>query len=156
MFISPVQSESAISIHINPPLESPSYSTPIPRLQIITEHWAELPVLYSSFPLAVHFTCGSVYMLMLLCQFVPPPLSPAVSTCPFSMYASYKKNLCSLTYHNALCLLWWYTLVLVTCFSIAVHSPLRENHLGSVHSHHLFEHLRYNLQPNPLSKYLWK
>ena len=72
MFISPVQSESAISIHINPPLESPSYSTPIPRLQIITEHWAELPVLYNSIPLAVRLTHGSVYRSMPLFRFIPP------------------------------------------------------------------------------------
>ena len=38
---------------------------------LITEHQAELPVLYSSFPLAICFTHGSVYMSMLLSQFAP-------------------------------------------------------------------------------------
>ena len=32
--------------------------SPIPSLQVITEHWDELPVLHSSFPLAVCFTRG--------------------------------------------------------------------------------------------------
>ena len=39
---------------------------------------AGLPVLYSSFPLAVYFTHGSVYMPVLLSQFIPPSPSPAV------------------------------------------------------------------------------
>ena len=47
-------------------------SPQIPPLQVTTEHWAELPVLHSNFPLAVHVTHGSVYMSMLLSQFVPP------------------------------------------------------------------------------------
>ena len=33
--------------------------SPIPSLQVITEHWAELPVLYNSFPLAIYFTHGN-------------------------------------------------------------------------------------------------
>ena len=40
--------------------------------------WA--PVLYSSFPLAIHFTRGSVHMSVLLSQFIPPSPSWAVST----------------------------------------------------------------------------
>ena len=44
-------SESAISIHISP-LSQPSSHPPLSQpLQVITEHQAELPVLYSSFPL---------------------------------------------------------------------------------------------------------
>ena len=35
---------------------------PISPLYIITAHRAELPVLSSSFPLAVYFTHGSVYI----------------------------------------------------------------------------------------------
>ena len=35
---------------------------PVPPLCVITEHQAELPVLYSSFPLAVYFTHGSTSM----------------------------------------------------------------------------------------------
>ena len=43
-------------------LGPPSYLTPIPPLCVITEHRAKLPVLSSSFPLAVYFTHGSVYI----------------------------------------------------------------------------------------------
>ena len=40
-----------ISIHIAPPSwTSLQLPNPIPPLEVITEHWAELPVLYSSFP----------------------------------------------------------------------------------------------------------
>ena len=45
------QCELAISIHLAPSswaLRPPAFS--IPPLQVITEHWAELPVLHSSFP----------------------------------------------------------------------------------------------------------
>ena len=49
---------------------------------------AELPVLYSRFPLAIYFTHGSVYMSFLISQFVPPSPSPAVVTCRFSMSVS--------------------------------------------------------------------
>ena len=65
---------------------SPSHST-IPSLQVIIESQAGFPVLYS-FPLAICFTHGSVYLSMLLSQFVPPFCSPAVSTSPFSTSVS--------------------------------------------------------------------
>ena len=55
------------------PLEPPSHPpTPIPPLQVITEHQAELPVLYISFPLAISFTHGSVYVSVLLSQSISP------------------------------------------------------------------------------------
>ena len=57
-------------------------------LQVITEHQAGLPVLYSSFPLASYFSHNSVYLSMLLSQFVLPSSSPTVSTTPFSRSAS--------------------------------------------------------------------
>ena len=63
------------------PLQTPSYRHPIPPLYVVTEHWVELPVLYSSFPLAICFTYGSLYVSVLLSQFVPPspyPLCPQV------------------------------------------------------------------------------
>ena len=58
----------------------PSLLSLLPTLLIlvITEHRAELPVLYSSFPLALHFTQSSLYMAMLLSQFVPPSPSPLI------------------------------------------------------------------------------
>ena len=67
-------SESAISTHI-----SPLYRSLIPCHQLITEHWTELPVLYSSFLQAIHVTHGSVYMLMLLSQFLPSSTSQTVT-----------------------------------------------------------------------------
>ena len=51
-----------------------------PPIQVITEHWAELRVLCSSFPLASSFIHGSVYMSMPLSQFIP--LSPSPTPCP--------------------------------------------------------------------------
>ena len=58
--------KSAISIYISPPRPTP----PPPTHVVITEHRAELPVLYSSFPLVICFTHGG--MSMLVSQFVPP------------------------------------------------------------------------------------
>ena len=39
---------------------------------VITEHWVELLVLHSSFPLDIYFTHDNVYMSMLFSQFLPP------------------------------------------------------------------------------------
>ena len=44
-----------------------------------TEHRVELPVLYSMFPLAICFMHGSVYMSILISQFVPRSPSPLCS-----------------------------------------------------------------------------
>ena len=81
-------SESAISIHISPyplPLEPPSHP-PYPTLLGRHKHWVDLPVLWSSFPLAIHFKSGSVYMSILLSHFVPaspsPPCPQVHSLCP--------------------------------------------------------------------------
>ena len=59
--------------------------------QAITEHRAELPVLYSRFPLTIYFTHGSVFMSNLISQFIPPSPSPP---CP---------NVCSLHLHLCSC-----------------------------------------------------
>ena len=57
MFISAVQHrESAIYIYTSPPSEAS-----LPPLQVITEHWVERPMWYSSFRLAGYFTHGSAY-----------------------------------------------------------------------------------------------
>ena len=37
-------------------------SLPIPPLQVVTKHRADLPVLCNCFPLAIYFTFGSVYI----------------------------------------------------------------------------------------------
>ena len=50
---------------------------PIPLLQVVTNHPADLPVLCSCFPLAIYFIFGSVYMSMLLSHFVPATLLPS-------------------------------------------------------------------------------
>ena len=49
---------------------------PIPPLQVVTKHRADLPVLCSRFPLAIYFTFGSVDMSMPLSHFVPAYASP--------------------------------------------------------------------------------
>ena len=47
--------------HISSLLSLPP-TLPIPPLQVVTKHRADLPVLCSSFPLAIYFTFGSVYV----------------------------------------------------------------------------------------------
>ena len=49
---------------------------PIPPLQVVTKHRADLPLLCGCFPLAIYFTCGSVYMSMPLSHFIPAYLPP--------------------------------------------------------------------------------
>ena len=74
--------------HILPLLSLPP-TLPIPPLKVVTKHRADLPVLCSSFPLAIHFTSGNVYMSMLLSHFVPASPSPdPVSSSPFSTSVS--------------------------------------------------------------------
>ena len=63
-------------------------SRPIPALQVVTAHKAELPALYGRFPPAVSFACGHVYVSMLLSQFIPPSPSRTVSASLFSVSAS--------------------------------------------------------------------
>ena len=48
---------------------------PIPPLQVVPKHRADLPVLCGCFPLASYFTFDSVYMSMPLSHFVPASLS---------------------------------------------------------------------------------
>ena len=62
---------------------SPSHSSSSPRS---TE--SKSPCLFSSFPLAIYFTYGDVYMSILISQFVPPSPSPSGSACPFSTSVS--------------------------------------------------------------------
>ena len=65
--------------HISSLLRLPP-TLPIPPLQVVTKHRADLPVLCGCFPLAIYLTFGSVYMAMPLSHFVPVYLSP--SPCP--------------------------------------------------------------------------
>ena len=65
------------------PLGPTSHLHPPSHSQVITDHQAELPVLYGSFPLALYFIHGSVYMSILISQFIPP--SPSL-LCPQAHY----------------------------------------------------------------------
>ena len=65
--------------HISSLLHLPP-TFPIPPLQVVTQHQADLPVLCGCFPLAIDFTFGSIYMAMLLSHFVPA--YPSVCPCP--------------------------------------------------------------------------
>ena len=65
--------------HISSLLRLPS-TLPIPPLQVVTKHQADLPVLCSCFPLAIYFTFGSVCMSVPLFHFIPAYSSP--SSCP--------------------------------------------------------------------------
>ena len=64
---------------------------PIPPLQVVSKHQADLPVLCSCFPLAIYFTFGSVYMSMLLSHLVPaypsPFLCPQVHSLRLRLYS---------------------------------------------------------------------
>ena len=64
MLVSAIQQrESAVSIHISPPSSASLLSPPcIPLLKVLTKHWAALPVLCSSFSIAIYFTHGTLYM----------------------------------------------------------------------------------------------
>ena len=57
---------------------------PHPTPLVITLGQTGLPVMFSHFPLTICFTPNSVYMSMLLSQFVPPSPSPTVTASPFS------------------------------------------------------------------------
>ena len=63
--------------HISSLLHLPP-TLPIPHLQVVTKHRADLPVLCGCFSLAIYFTFGSVYMSMPLSHFIPayPPPFP--------------------------------------------------------------------------------
>ena len=64
---------------------------PIPPLQVVTKHRADLPVLYGCFPLAIYFTFGSVYISMLLSHIVlaypSPSPSPQVHSLHVRLYS---------------------------------------------------------------------
>ena len=75
MFASAIQQcESAVCTHRSLPCWT---SPPSPHPSIITERHAEVAVLYSSFPLAICYTRGSVYVSML--KDFPPFFLPSWS-----------------------------------------------------------------------------
>ena len=91
---------------------------PIQPPSIITEHPARLPALHRSFPLAVCFIHDGVYMSVLLSQFVPPPPSPTVPTCPFSLSAS-PLLACGWVYQYHFSRFHIFLLIHDSCFSIS-------------------------------------
>lgn len=94
---------------------------PVPPISVITACQAGLRVLYSSFPLVIHFTHGRVPMLMLLSQFVLISPSPAVSASPFSRSAS-PFHLCKEVHWYCFSRLYIYifTLIYCICFSLTL------------------------------------
>ena len=64
---------------------------PIPPLQVVTKHQADLPVLCGCFPLAIYSTIGSIYKSMALSHFVPAYPSP----CPCPQVHSLRMSLYS-------------------------------------------------------------
>ena len=65
--------------HISSLLHLPP-TVPIPPIQVVTKHRADLPVLCGCLPIAIYFTFGSVYTCMPLSHLVPAYASP--SLCP--------------------------------------------------------------------------
>ena len=61
---------------------------PIPPLQVVIKHGADLPVLCSCFPLAIYFTFGSVYVSATLSLHPSLPFPLPMSSSPFSLSAS--------------------------------------------------------------------
>ena len=76
------QHESPVSVHISHPSWSSSHT---PFHLSIMEYQAELPVPYSSFPLAIYFAHANVYMSVLLSQF-HPTLSLSCRVCKLVLY----------------------------------------------------------------------
>ena len=72
LFLAVQGSESA------PPSWTSLPTCPHTTPQVNTEHGAELPVLYSGFPLAIYFTHSGVHMSILISQFTPFSLCPHV------------------------------------------------------------------------------
>ena len=53
-------------------------------IYVTTEHWVEFPILHSRFSLVIHFINSSVYVLIPVSQFTPPPFFPL--WCPYACY----------------------------------------------------------------------
>ena len=63
-----------------PPEQHP-HLPPHSTFKVVIEHWVELPVSNSKFPLAIYFTQGNVRVSMLFSQFIPLLLSPCPQVC---------------------------------------------------------------------------
>ena len=111
-----------------PPLGPPS--TPIPSLQVITEHWAGLPVSYSSFPLAIPV------MVVYICQCYsihPSPSPLPVSTSLLSTSVTLFLP-CKQVYQCHFSRLHVYALIYDICFLFLTYFTLHDRH--QVHPHH--------------------
>ena len=69
-------------------LKFPPTFLPIPLSKLSQSTNFGFPESYSKFPMAIYFTYGKVYVLMLLSQIIPPSLSPIKSKSLFYMLAS--------------------------------------------------------------------
>ena len=107
---------------------------PIPHLQVVTKHRADLPMRCSCFPLAIYFTLGSVYMSMLLsfCPSLPfPPLCPQVHSIRLCLYSCpaprFIRTIFFLFQIPYICVSIWYLFSLLTYFilydRLQVHPP---------------------------------
>lgn len=81
-------------------------------------HQAELPVLYSYFPLAIYFTYGSVYMSVLFSQFIlpfPSHTCPQVHPLCLDLYSCPANRFISIIFSKFNI----YALIYDTCFSLS-------------------------------------
>ena len=101
-----------------PSLLSLPPTIPIPPLQVVTKHRADLPVLCGCFPLAIYFTFGSVYMSMPLSHFIPASPSSPVSSSPFSTSVSLFLP-CHQVHHYHFSRFHIYALAYSICFSLS-------------------------------------
>ena len=80
-----------LCVYTYPLSHGPPFHPPWPPLpRVTTEHWAELPVLYDSFPLAIYFTHGSVYISIPFSWFIPSPphiLCPHICSLHLHLYS---------------------------------------------------------------------
>ena len=90
---------------------------PISPLQVITEHLAELPGLYNSFPLAIYFTHDSVYFNATLSVHptLPFPHSGQVCALPLHFFSWPGSRFILLCEYYSLCLIYSSLIVIPIC-----------------------------------------
>ena len=103
------------------PLGPPSHP-PIPLIQVTTEHQGELPALYSRFPPAICFIHGSVYMSILISQFIPHPPSPC---CVQTSVLYVCVSIPALQIGSSVKKMWY-------IYTVEYYSAIKRNQIGSV------------------------
>ena len=90
-------------------------SHPIPPLQVITEHWFELPESYGKCPLAIYFIYHDAYVPMLHSPFVPPSSSPpCLQLCSLCLHCCPARRLTSTIFLDSI----YNMLIYDICFSL--------------------------------------